>query len=61
MSNGTADEAKGRIKEAIGSLTDDDELKREGEAERAAGSIKEKLGKVVDDVRDAVTGRKDDS
>jgi uncharacterized protein YjbJ (UPF0337 family) len=52
--SGEADKAKGRIKEAAGDLTDDDELKREGKVDQAAGKVKEK----VDDVKDRLT--KDD-
>ena len=40
---GTTDDMKGRAKEAIGDLTDDDDLKREGERDRAAGTVKDKL------------------
>lgn len=50
MSN--MDDAKGRVKEAAGDLTDDDELKREGRTDRAAGGIKEKVGDAVDAVKD---------
>jgi uncharacterized protein YjbJ (UPF0337 family) len=56
-----ADDLKGRAKEAVGDLTDDDDLKREGKTDRAAGKVKEKLSDaknkledVVDDVRDRV-------
>jgi uncharacterized protein YjbJ (UPF0337 family) len=52
--SGEADKAKGRIKEAAGDLTDDDELKREGKVDQAAGKVKDK----VDDVKDRLT--KDD-
>ena len=53
------DEAKGRAKEAIGALTDDDELKREGKADRAGAKVKEKAEKAVDSVRDSVSGDDD--
>ena len=36
MSDGNTDEAKGRVKEAAGSLTGDDSLKNEGKVDRAA-------------------------
>ena len=56
---GKAEDIKGRAKEAVGDLTDDDELKREGKLDQATGSIKEKLDDAkewaedkVDDVRD---------
>jgi uncharacterized protein YjbJ (UPF0337 family) len=50
--SGTADEAKGRVKEAVGSLTDDDDLKREGKVDKAAGKAKD----AVDKVKDKLTG-----
>jgi uncharacterized protein YjbJ (UPF0337 family) len=36
---GRADEAKGRGKEALGDLTDNDELKQEGRLDRAKGAL----------------------
>lgn len=47
------DDAKGRVKEAAGSLTDDDRLKREGKVDKATGKLKEG----VDRAREALTGR----
>jgi len=49
MDDGKTDEAKGRIKEAAGDLTDDRDLKREGKVDKAKGSLKDK----VDDAGDA--------
>jgi uncharacterized protein YjbJ (UPF0337 family) len=46
-----SDKAKGRVKEAVGDLTDDDDLKREGKIDKASGKVKEK----VDDVKDRLT------
>ena len=53
------DDLKGRAKEAVGDLTDNDDLKREGKKDRAEGKAKEAIEKVgdkakelVDDVRD---------
>jgi uncharacterized protein YjbJ (UPF0337 family) len=46
------DEAKGRIKEAAGDLTDDDDLKREGKADRMGATVKEKADDVVDKAKD---------
>jgi uncharacterized protein YjbJ (UPF0337 family) len=40
---GKKDDLKGRVKEAAGDLTEDEELKREGKADRAGGKVKEKL------------------
>jgi uncharacterized protein YjbJ (UPF0337 family) len=48
------DEAKGRIKEAVGDLTDDEELKREGKADRAEGKAHEAVDKAADKVRDVL-------
>jgi len=53
------DQAKGRIKEAVGSLTDDDDLKREGKTDRIAGETKEKVGQAKDKVEDVIDKAKD--
>jgi uncharacterized protein YjbJ (UPF0337 family) len=45
------DEAKGRLKEAAGSLTGDDDLKREGKVDKATGKAREGLDKVADKVK----------
>ena len=52
--SGTADEAKGRVKEAAGALTDDDDLKNEGKADQIAGKVKNAAETVKDKVEDAV-------
>lgn len=52
MSN--ADDARGRLKEAAGDLTDDKDLKREGKVDRAEGAVKEKVDEAADKVKDAV-------
>lgn len=57
MGQGDADELKGRAKEALGDLTDDKDLEREGKVDRATGGIKEKIGELVDKVRDLVQRR----
>jgi uncharacterized protein YjbJ (UPF0337 family) len=56
---GTADDMKGRAKEAVGDLTDDDDLKREGKADRAAGTVKDKLEDAKDWAEDQVDKVKD--
>ena len=48
------DETKGRMKEAAGDLTDDDELKREGKTDRLGAEIKDKANKVVDKAKDVI-------
>lgn len=37
------DDAKGRVKVAMGDLTDDEQLKREGKIDRAGAKAKEKI------------------
>jgi uncharacterized protein YjbJ (UPF0337 family) len=50
--SGKADEIKGRIKEAAGDLTDNQDLKDSGKADKAAGKIKQGMDRVVDKIRD---------
>lgn len=57
MSDHKAEDAKGRVKEAAGALTDDDKLKREGRADQASSSVKEKVEDAVDSVKDKLTGK----
>ncbi len=45
------DDLKGRAKEAVGDLTDNDNLKSEGKTDQAAGSIKDSIDKVKDKVQ----------
>ena len=53
------DQAKGRVKEAVGSLTNDADLKREGKTDRLAGETKEKVGQAKDKVEDGIDKVKD--
>jgi uncharacterized protein YjbJ (UPF0337 family) len=48
------DEAKGRIKEAVGDLTDDKDLKREGKVDKASGEAKDAVDDVADKTKDAL-------
>ncbi|MDP9341876.1 MAG: CsbD family protein [Actinomycetota bacterium] len=50
------DETKGRLKEAVGDLTGNDRLKREGKADRAGSKVKGKVNEAVDKVK-GVVGR----
>ena len=59
MTDGNIDEAKGRVKEAAGDLTDDKDLKREGKVDRASGTVKDKVDDATDKVKDAVRGDDD--
>lgn len=57
MSN--TDDMKGRGKEAVGDLTDNPDMKREGKMDRATGSVKDAVDKTRDkagDAADKVTG-----
>jgi uncharacterized protein YjbJ (UPF0337 family) len=56
---GNPDEAKGRVKEAAGDLTQNKDLKREGKIDRATGEAKEKVGEASDKVKEAVTSDDD--
>jgi uncharacterized protein YjbJ (UPF0337 family) len=53
------DDAKGRVKEAAGSLTGDDGLKREGKVDKATGAVKDGVEGAADKVKDAVGRDKD--
>ena len=48
------EEAKGRVKEAAGSLTDDEGLKAEGKVDQASSTVKDKAEDAVDAVKDKV-------
>lgn len=60
--SGTTDKISGRVKQAAGDLTDDQELKNDGETDEAAGKVKDgiddakdKLNSAVDKVKDSVS------
>jgi uncharacterized protein YjbJ (UPF0337 family) len=42
----TTDKIKGRAKEAVGVISDNDSLKREGQTDQAVGEVKEAAEKV---------------
>jgi uncharacterized protein YjbJ (UPF0337 family) len=46
--SGKSDEMKGRVKKAVGELTGNDKLKREGDLDKAAGKVKQGVDKVKD-------------
>ena len=55
-----ADDAKGRVKEAVGDLTNDRDLKNEGKADQAGAKVKEFAEGAKDkasDLVDSVTDR----
>ena len=62
------DKAKGRIKQAAGDLTGDDELRNEGRGDEKAGEakgflndVKEKADGAVDAIKERVDGMRDTS
>jgi uncharacterized protein YjbJ (UPF0337 family) len=48
------DEASGRMKEAAGDLTGDEELEREGKTEQAEGKVKDAVDEAADKTKDVV-------
>jgi uncharacterized protein YjbJ (UPF0337 family) len=54
MGDGSMDDAKGRVKEAAGDLTGDQELKDEGKVDRASGKVKDAVGGAADKAKDAL-------
>jgi uncharacterized protein YjbJ (UPF0337 family) len=54
-----SDDLKGRAKEAVGDLTDNDDLKREGQKDRAGGKVKEVIENAGEKAKDLVDDIKD--
>lgn len=54
-----SEQVKGRVKEAVGDLTGDKDLKRKGREDRLAGEAKEKLGHAKEKVEDVIGAAKD--
>ncbi|MDY6842579.1 MAG: CsbD family protein [Thermodesulfobacteriota bacterium] len=61
MSSSTTDKLKGRLKEAAGALTGDEDLKKEGQLDQATAKVKETVEKVIDKAKDLVGGQKKDN
>jgi len=55
--SGTSDQVKGRLKEAIGALTDDRRLKNEGKLDQATGKIKGVVEHGIDKAKSVVSRR----
>jgi uncharacterized protein YjbJ (UPF0337 family) len=58
---GKGEQVKGKIKQGVGDLTDDEQLHDEGVADEAAGEVQEgfgrarrKVGEAIKDVGDAI-------
>jgi uncharacterized protein YjbJ (UPF0337 family) len=56
---GNIDEAKGRAKQAVGDLTDDDDLRREGKLDEKSSQAKDTLEHLKDQAEDAIDKVKD--
>lgn len=52
--SGTTDDMKGRAKEALGDLTENKDLKREGKVDKAVGAVKDKVDDTADAVKDKI-------
>jgi uncharacterized protein YjbJ (UPF0337 family) len=52
--SGTSDKIKGRVKEAVGVLTDDQRLENEGKLDQATGKIKEVVERGIDKAKNLV-------
>ena len=50
---GSANQAKGAIKEVAGKVTGDTKLQAEGAADKAAGKVQNAVGGLKDSIRDA--------
>jgi uncharacterized protein YjbJ (UPF0337 family) len=58
---GKGDQLKGKVKQGVGDLTDNDRLRGEGQADEAAGNVQEgfgrgrrKVGEAIEDIGDKV-------
>jgi uncharacterized protein YjbJ (UPF0337 family) len=54
MTPDNMDDAKGRVKEAAGDLTGDQDLKNEGKVDQATGKVKDAVDSVTDKVKDVL-------
>lgn len=54
MNDPKTDDIKGRAKEALGAVTDDDDMKREGRSDQRSADVKEGIDKVGERAKDAI-------
>lgn len=54
MSDHIAEDMKGRVKEAVGDLTGNAELKHEGQLDQASAAVKKTVDKAVGSVTDLI-------
>jgi uncharacterized protein YjbJ (UPF0337 family) len=53
--NGKIDQVAGKVKQVVGVLTSDNDLKAEGEADEMAGKVEAAIGKTIGRVYDGLT------
>jgi uncharacterized protein YjbJ (UPF0337 family) len=51
---GSAEQAKGKVKEVVGNVTGDSKLENEGKADQVAGKVQNTVGGIKDAVKEAV-------
>jgi uncharacterized protein YjbJ (UPF0337 family) len=51
---GSAQQAKGKVKEVAGKVTGDSKLETEGKADQVAGKVKNTIGGLKDTIKEAV-------
>jgi uncharacterized protein YjbJ (UPF0337 family) len=58
MGDHAGEDMKGRLKEAVGEVTGDKDLEREGKVDRASAATKKTIDKAADTVKDVITPKK---
>jgi uncharacterized protein YjbJ (UPF0337 family) len=53
--NGAVDQVKGKVKQAVGTLTGDDDLKTDGQVDETVGKIESAVGRTSRKAGDAIT------
>ncbi|HWW86765.1 MAG TPA: CsbD family protein [Vicinamibacterales bacterium] len=53
--SGTADQAKGKVKQAVGTLIGDDKLKADGQVDETVGKVESAVGRTSRKVGNAIT------
>jgi len=59
MADGRSDQVKGRMKQAAGDLTDNDDLRRSGERDEAGGKMKEAVDNAADKIAEGIDRAKE--
>lgn len=58
MDEHKGEELKGRVKEAVGDLTDDEGLQREGKVDKASARTKNAVGNAAERVKEVVNPKR---